>query len=375
MTDRAERLLARAWRRAKGRTVSTEGFLEDALAAALEAPTIWPALVAYLGWASRGLPAASPRVRTQRAGDFGRTDIELDWPGQDVATLVMELKVQAPPSVEQVAAYIGRDDDVRLAGIAAWSNEAELRAALPADQAARLLGVVTWTRLRAFAPADPPLILRQLHHLIDALEVAMPRIERQELASLVGSLPAWRACDAWIPLALAAVRADCRAAGLPVAAVGGPEFDGGWYAGWLDLTFAAGATGRLWVGLILEPDDFPPLDPGLPDLALHLEVDARLPFWQVLAEDAILDARLREWGAVAPAAEARSYSRQPGEWAVLTTRAPGGALLAQADQRAWLVAWMQAALVDWVAHGILARIVEVAGAAAAAPTGIHQPAK
>lgn len=358
MTDRAERLLAHAWQRAKGRLVSTEGFLEDALAAALEAPTIWPALVEYLGWASSGLPAVPPRVRTQRRGDFGRTDIELDWPGWDTATLILELKVQAPAAAEQIGAYLGRAG-VRVAAIAAWSNEAELRAALPAGQAARLLGVVTWNRLRAFAPADPPLILRQLHRLIDALEVAMPRIERQELASLVGSLPAWRACAAWIPVALAGARADCRTAGLTVAAVGGPELDGGWYAGWLDLTFAAGATGRLWVGLILDPDDFPPLEPGLPDLALHLEIDARL----------------REWGAAGPASEARSHSRQPGEWAVLTTRAPGGALLAQADQRAWLTAWVRAALGEWVAHSILARIVEVAATAAAAPTGIPRPAK
>src|SRR5690242_17423010 len=108
MTTRADDLLARAWRRAIGRQVASEGFLEDALAAALEHPVVWPALAGHLDWQLRDLPLIAPQVQTQNRGTFGRTDIELTWPGTAEPTLIFELKVQAPPELEQVQRYLSR---------------------------------------------------------------------------------------------------------------------------------------------------------------------------------------------------------------------------------------------------------------------------
>ncbi len=299
---RADNLLLQAWRRARGRLVSAEGFLEDALAAALEHPTVWPCLMRHLGWQDYRLPVTQPNVRTQHAGDFGRTDIELEWPGKDAPTLILELKVQAPPGPEQVGAYLARDG-VLLAAVAAWPNTDELRAGLPPQQAGRLLRVITWAQIRRLECDSSPLVLRQLQRLIDAMEVAVPHVERQQLAGLVLSLPVWKACDAWIPAGLADVRRIWEASGLPSSRPRGPKLESGWYAGWLDLPLPGGTWGTLWAGLILNDPNIPPLTVGLPDLALQLEGEPSISSWGI--------GRCSRPAQVVPSCSPRRISTKP----------------------------------------------------------------
>ncbi len=362
MTERAEDSLAHAWRRATSRLVSGEGFLEDALAAALEDRRVWTALVRHLCWEGQGFPESGPTIRTQRAGDFGRTDIELSWPGVAVPTLILELKTQGPPSVEQVAAYLGRDDDVRLAGIAAWSNEEALRVALSPDLRERLLGVVTWTQIRQVSCADPPLALRQLHRLIDEMGVAMPHVDYQQLSGMVGTLPAWRGSADWIASGLIAVKEVCVAGGVSVSPPRAATFDNGWYAGQLGVLSSANERGHLWVGLILDDLGASPLRAGLPDLVVQLEIDTRSTLGARVHGDPILIERLLGWAAASGEDEVRSAPQEASEWTILATRSSSDRLLALPDQREGFTVWARGAVTTWAQHGILERIAMLAGA-------------
>jgi hypothetical protein len=360
MTTRADDLLARAWRRATGRQVASEGFLEDALAAALEHPAVWPALVGHLGWQLHDLPMISPQVQTQNRGAFGRTDIELTWPGTAAPTLIFELKVQAPPELEQVQRYLSRTD-VQLVAIAVWSNADEVRAALSPAQANRFLGVVTWTQLRRLRLTEPVLVLRQLHRLLDVMGVAMTYIDREQLQSLVVSLPVWPACDTWITSGLAAAQATCTRAGFTVSAPRTPpRLDHGWYAGWLNLVFTGSEAGQLWAGLVF--DDLAGLGSAaaLPDLVLRLEIDTRLSFNKRLRDDALFAARLAAWASEAPLAEQRYCDQEYGEWGVLTTRASSATLIDVPDQREGFTAWVENVLGTWAQHGLLERLATLA---------------
>ncbi len=234
---RADHLLARAWERARQQILPSENFLEDALAAALEHPAVWPRLVSHFDWSDR-LPHSAPTVITQRVDTWGRTDIELVWRDRDSPIVVFELKVQAPPTVEQttveqIGRYLARENNV-LIGIGAWSNAAALRAELPIAHVGRLIDVVTWNQLRYLTWNDAPLEFRQFQHLLDAIGVAVPRTDEQQLAGLATALPLFPLLESWIPAGLAEVRDICTRANLTVTRSSRPRFDNGWYAGYLN---------------------------------------------------------------------------------------------------------------------------------------------
>jgi hypothetical protein len=231
MMPRADHLLARAWERARQQILPSEGFLEDALAAALEHPAAWPRLVEHFGWGDR-LPHATPTISTQRADTWGRTDIELAWRDRDSPIVVFELKVQAPPTSEQISRYLARENNV-LIGIGAWSNAAALRADLPIAHVDRLIDVVTWNQLRHLTWRDAPLEIRQFQHLLDAIGVAVPRTDEQQLVGLTTALPLLPLLDSWILAGLAEARDVCIGVELGVARPIPPRFDNGWYAGYL----------------------------------------------------------------------------------------------------------------------------------------------
>jgi hypothetical protein len=135
MSDRADQLLARAWLRANKRLVETEGFLEDALTAALEDRAVWPHLVEHLGWQGC-VPTTPPRLRTQVIIPGGRLDICLDWPNHP--SLALELKVHTQAGTMQVEHYL------RAGYLVA--TIARLPGAVPvaAEIAHAFLGSVTW---------------------------------------------------------------------------------------------------------------------------------------------------------------------------------------------------------------------------------------
>src|SRR5262245_61309852 len=93
--DRRAWLLARGWERARQRALQTEGFLEDALASALELPEFWRRFANEMGCAEH-VPPEQPEVSTQETVDEGRADIILEWPNG--YRLAVELKAGEPPS-------------------------------------------------------------------------------------------------------------------------------------------------------------------------------------------------------------------------------------------------------------------------------------
>ncbi len=287
---RAEKVLARAWQRAQSRILPREGFLEDALAAALEHPSVWPWLSQSLKWHER-LPQFAPSVRTQYSDAAGRTDIELSWPDQQSPVVILELKVSAPPTSEQIGRYLTREN-VLLVGIGSWSNEDELRASLPIAEADRLLGVITWGQIRQLVWEEAPLEFRQLQYLLDAMGITMPRTDEQQLAGLRASLPLWTLLDNWIPAGLAAMRDICTAADVATTRPNGPSFENGWYAGRLSGVKGIPIELTLWGGLILHDESYPPLLEEFPDLTIHIEIDTRSPLSQLLQEDTLLVLQL-----------------------------------------------------------------------------------
>jgi hypothetical protein len=358
MRLRAERLLARAWERAHSKILPREGFLEDALAAALEHPAVWSQFISHFNWQNQ-LPQNMPAVRTQNAGAFGRTDIELSWASLDYPTLVLELKVIAPPTREQISRYLIRDD-ILIVGVGAWSNAAELREGLPNVQKKRLLDVVTWTQIRQLTWNEAPIELQQLHYLLDAMGVTMPRANEQQIRGLITSLPLWPMLDTWIPKGLSKVHRICTSVGMATTEPEHPGFENGWYAGRLDGQSAILSELVIWGGLILDDPSYPALSAGLPDLTLHLEINSENPLNQRLQDDADLTHAITSWIAAAPETEIRADHRAPEEWGILSVRMSSAVLLSAADQQQTFVHWLRDSARSMAEHGILGQIVTLA---------------
>ena len=139
--SRAEALAAALYRRSIKRKREPEGFLEDALAAALEHPEVWPRLRTLAGWSSA--PAELPTVNTQRRIGADRSDVWLEWPR--LATLVIELKPWHPPADWQLAKYAGLSRMVTA--IAGYAR----------PLAPTALPMVTWRQVRQLRWPDQPL--------------------------------------------------------------------------------------------------------------------------------------------------------------------------------------------------------------------------
>ena len=348
--DRADRLLARAWWRARKRLVETEGFLEDALAAALEEPDVWPCLVRHLRWEAR-VPDTAPSVRTQRIVPGGRVDIRLDWPG--CAPLILELKVAGPPDAAQVENYLRHGFLVAaIAGTAA-------PLALDAQYEGTFLGVRTWQSIRTLPLEPAPLVLRQLHRLLDATEVAMPRIEEDALTGMAASWRAWPAFDAWMAQAIDAVQRRLAEADVRLVKSATLEFAHGRYARWLASDTSRDDT--LWVGLGLFVGDEvdAPQHPGFPDLLLTVDTDPDGVLGQRLREDAPFHAAVGAW-AEEDSADVRQDRIAQGTWQPIQTRASARLLLDAPDQRQAFVEWLVSAAGAWTQHGTIQRLAQLA---------------
>ena len=126
--SRADHLPAKLYARARsgGGIVQHEGFLEDALAAALEEPGVWAAIrAAHPDWGA--LPASDPDkpVITQLVAGEGRADIHLTWTTGE--RLVIELKPWVPPTAAQLERYAKAHPGTLVTAIARWSRSEERR--------------------------------------------------------------------------------------------------------------------------------------------------------------------------------------------------------------------------------------------------------
>lgn len=368
MSTGADEILARAWRRAHSEKVQTEGFLEDALVAALEEPSIWHQLRAHLGW-DKALPAQLPKVTRQDQApvEKGRTDIRLSWPGR--RPLVLELKIYDPPNAEQIQRYLDAGSDVAaIAGI-----PAQLDVQVPAG--GQFLGVIPWRRIRELPTAGAPLQLRQLHQLLDATGVIVPYISEQVLTGMHASWDAWGTFSDWCFHALESVQKLF--------------WDQGFQCVWKDRKlgkideshrrFAWWMWPRPWrdsfavvVGLNLGRDSRPLLVAGMPDLyfALHLNPEAARR--QMLCDDPRFQAAVRGWQSRATEGSLVRESA-PKLWDLLRARASTSDLLHAPDQGAALQTWMKQRAEEWIADGIVACLAQLSHQVAAGPAQVALP--
>ena len=348
--SRSDRLAAKLYNRARagGGMVAHEGFLEDALVAALEQPGLWARVrAAHAAW--ERLPPADPStVVTQVVSTEGRADIHLRW-GLDVE-LVIELKPWAPPSAEQMGQYVKGHPGALVTAVAQW------RADYSDD---RVLPMTTWGTLRALSWEGEPTAWRQLRHLIDAVGAAMPNLDPNAMRALV---PAWDAFDRvtdWLGPAATAVQRRFAKAGAPWVL----REDGQrekvqrahrrlgrfiWPA-----PFVEGENFGLFIGLFAGNQSRDVLKVGVPDLRFMVNLNHEGARAKALWHDGAFQDAVRRWELRQDAVAREASSTW---WFLLDARQPLDALLNEADQAAAFANWMLARTEELVEDGLLARL-------------------
>lgn len=371
MANRAERLLGRFFQYATHENVPREAFLEAALAAALEHPEVWRRFVAKVGWATLdgwAHVATPPTVDTQEEVTGGRTDITLRWPGR--TPVVLELKIHDPPSAQQVETYLA------TAHVAAVAKHV---AHLPVRGHAthRWLGVVSWQRFRELDWPDAPLVLRQLHHLIDTLGVAMPRIHLHAISGMLSSWDAWNTFDGWSLHAAHGVIQRWSPAGLALVSRNKrqPPIESKYqrfaYLLWRNPWNWSVQLGA-FVGLYMGRPATPTLVEGLPDLVLALHVSPTSAIATALGQDAAFGTAVAKW--LARGGEVtREHLPADSKWEFVRARASVLPLLGAPDQQKAFQDWFQARAAELVEDGVIARVAAAATGAPATPEAPGDP--
>jgi hypothetical protein len=360
VSDRSEHLLAKLWHRANGDRRQPEGFLEDALAAALSNPDVWPLLRNQLSGFDK-LPGTCPVVSTQDANQNGRTDIRLSWPSGQ--SLVLELKVVEPPSVHQVNEYL--KSDAYVAAVAKLPAHLDVAP----DHADRFLGVITWKQLRDVVGSDTSLPVRQFHHLLNAMNVVVPRLTSRMLEGMVTSWDAWDVADAWIYRGMEAVQQIFAkhgfACGFQERAREHLRIEEAWrrYAWWIwpppwkeDVKF--GIIGGLFLG---RPPSLPLLCGDLPDLSLFLHLNPNSPEARQLRSDGVWQTVAQHWANRSTPSQKREVAAEHSpQWELIRVRESSSGLLAAADQGKALIDWLRDRAEEWVQEGIVEKLKEIA---------------
>jgi hypothetical protein len=367
-------LLAQAYSRArhalKG-VLATEGFLEDALAAALGCSDVWGRLVRHLGWNGRVPESAPSEVKTQTptADDAGRTDIRLEW--RDHVSVVLELKAGPAPSENQLRTYLEDKaaDGCLVGAIAKYPSLLNL----PRYES-RVLGVKTWRRIRELDWDGSPLVWKQLQRLIDETEVAVPRITIGPLVGVCASWEAFGVLKDWASAGAETVRRVLEAGGLKCAR--GKRIADTYqrYAYWLWTPPWRSDQFSFFSGLFIGR---PPSDPvcvdGVPDLVIALHVKPGSPMSDaILGGDVDLNNRLAQW-ASGQSSRRREFRTTPGTWEVVRVRASAIDLLKADDQGSALATWMKTSAEEWRSAGIVARLAELEVATRAATGSAPAP--
>ena len=341
MSVRAEQTLAQVWHRAVSRKRQPEGFLEDALAAAMEHPGVWPKFCRHAGWDKR-LPLVPPTVTTQDSEDEDRTDVRLSWASGK--SLIIELKAWTPLRKGQLDRYRRRASLV--AAIAPYPAYIEM---------SNCLGVLTWQDVHLLDWADAPLPWRQLLNLIDAIGVAMPRVDLPALTGLVQSWNAYPALDSWILSARTGITAALREREFPCVLTRttrkSNKLHSGWqrYVTWIYPEVSREQGFRIQFGLFVGRPDTPTLVPGLPDLVLCLHMNPKGKLSQGLADGSGFTEAVERWTGRGGCREHRHEA-----WERLMVRDSTVSLLQEPeDQGKLLVAWMVERSLEWADDGVL----------------------
>ncbi len=351
--QRSDHLLARSWKRASRTVLQTEGFLEDALAAALEAPEFWQRLIAHVGLTEQ-LPAGQPRVSTQDSVDEGRTDIILEWPSG--YRLALELKTLDPPAPGQIERYLRSGLDV----IAIAKLPASIK--VNASPERRFFGVVTWTRIREIDWAGAPLEVRQLHQLLDITEVVMANVTKSALEGMLASWNTWDALQAWSRKGTEAVQVVLSQGGfkcvqqdkarqhVKVDMTHGRLAWWMWPPPWNEDSLA------IYTGLFMGRPNVPVTHSNLPDMMIALHVNPESPRGIRLCADATLTSAAQRWTSRPSDGVTREVRPSPDAWEILRCRASSQELADADEPGMHMIRWMEARAQEWVDDGIAARL-------------------
>jgi hypothetical protein len=347
--SQAAHLAARLYRRATSAIVQHEGFLEDALAAALEHPEVWPQLRRLAGWSE--LPEGPPEsVATQERVPGGRTDVVLRW--ANGTGLVIELKAWDP-----------LPDDGKLTHYGSTGHRVTVIAPHPTVYPAPFLPMLTWARLRALPWPDAPLIWEQLCNLIEAVGVAVPRLE---MPAIMGLLPTWTArevLEGWARPAVEAVQKLLSDAGWSCVVKGGAraervENDNRRFGFW---AWPEPRKDDEWLGVfcgIYLGDDGSRdvLVPGVPDLRLMVHVNPKHATSAALRSDPAFVAAAKTW---ARSSDGITRQYDPRSWYLLDARESLVVLAPAADQELAFRRWMEARAKELIDAGIVGRLAAV----------------
>jgi hypothetical protein len=344
---RADALAARLWRRSCSQNAQPEGFLEDALAAALEVPGVYEQLAARLGWPC---PPGSRRVSTQDRLETGRSDLRLTWTSG--YQLVFELKAYGPATDEQLSQYVS--ENVEVIAIAARPMTHRVRG---------VVASATWTALRRVSWPDAPLSWRQFLVLLDEMEVAMPRLDVQALCGIMGAWDSMSMLKTWSFQASSRVSDLLRPRGLDLFPKSGSRgkksfkqeyrrmVAWGWPLPWRkDEGFG------VLTGLFAGRPELPTLVEGVPDLYLAVHLSPRCELGRLAGADGQLAQAIERWKSLS-AGVVREWN--PDVWEPIRARTSAVALLQEPDQPTAFVRWFEDRAREWVECEIVDGLVRL----------------
>lgn len=359
---RADYILADIWNRVEGGRLQTEGVLEDALAAALEAPGVWDKLHRHLGL-SADIPREPPDVSTQETVEEGRTDITLRW--SNGYALNLELKAGDPPGKEQIERYLRSGIDVlAIARLPGHANVEPIKER-------KYLGVKTWSQFRSLEWSEAPLEWRQFVHLLDATGVVVKNVDSVELEGIVRSWDTWDKLEAWSRQGAVAVEEVLKSKSLPWASRSkkGERMSVDmsherivWWIShrpWQDDALAIYA--GFFVGRMREGKPDPVCEGSFPDLMLSFHVDPGSPRGKRIQTDAKLQNALALWTSREAIGSRKREPRLDGStWEVIRSRESSNILVDAPDPGTKVVDWMRDRAQEWIADGIVQRVTELA---------------
>lgn len=296
-------------------------------------------------------------MSTQDSVDEGRTDIILEWPSG--YRLALELKTLDPPEARQVEQYLRSKLDV----IAIAKLAADLEITAPLDR--RFFGVITWTRVREVDWDGAPLEVRQLHKLLDATGVVMPKLTEAALEGMLVSWNTWDALQAWSRKGAEAVQIVLARGGLTCVQQDKPgqhikvDMTHQRLAWWMWPPPWGEDALAVYAGLFMGRPNDPVTSANLPDLLIALHVNPASQRGARLRGDAAWTTAAEHWASRAPDGVTREYRPSNDVWDLLRCRASSREIVSAEDPGMAMIKWMSARAQEWVDDGIAKRLAEL----------------